>query len=362
MTTKKPRPDADRWPGGYVRTNKSGRTFIIERKVGGVHFHVSTRCKSLRAAMKQLERFEADPANYSPAGVAPEPERKPLVMTADLVLAYRDWMLSRERPASREWALNCANYLADWIDDLGGKDLREVTVVGDLEPALDRRKTSRRHRIEAIKAFYGWLRKKRGLIRHAEDPTPDIAVPQGSPEKHRRVKVVPRERVLAVLPHLPSAVRDVLILKLATSWHTSEVRRFAREGVMIPGTREGVLFVLQVRHKSGELTRTPLVHQEHVEAAQRILAKGKVPDRHQVADAMRAGCQAAGVTLFHLGQIRHSVLTWAVEQGASIEDVAEFAHHRSPLTTKKFYLDVAEPAPRIPVLRILDGGKKTETA
>ena len=50
------------WPGGYVRTDKSGReTFYIEREVDGERFEISTRTHSLRAAMAHLEAFEAAP-------------------------------------------------------------------------------------------------------------------------------------------------------------------------------------------------------------------------------------------------------------------------------------------------------------
>ncbi|QDE68580.1 hypothetical protein BHS09_17190 [Myxococcus xanthus] len=51
-----------RWPGGYFHKQQDGQPlFIIDRRVRGQRFHVSTRCHNLRLAMKQLERFEADP-------------------------------------------------------------------------------------------------------------------------------------------------------------------------------------------------------------------------------------------------------------------------------------------------------------
>ena len=51
------------WPG-YVR----GGVFIIEKKIGGKKFHRSTHATTLRGALKQLERFEADPQAFTARG------------------------------------------------------------------------------------------------------------------------------------------------------------------------------------------------------------------------------------------------------------------------------------------------------
>ena len=57
------------WEGGYRRRDSKGRdVFVIERWVGGRKFHASTRCHTRKAALKQLERFEANPAGYRPDG------------------------------------------------------------------------------------------------------------------------------------------------------------------------------------------------------------------------------------------------------------------------------------------------------
>jgi hypothetical protein len=66
------------WPGGYVRKDKRGRpVYLIERGVHGIRYHLSTRCHTLAAAMKQLERFEADPHNYTPSGKGKRAEVSP---------------------------------------------------------------------------------------------------------------------------------------------------------------------------------------------------------------------------------------------------------------------------------------------
>lgn len=357
--TTKRRP----WLGGYIREGKRRPTYVIDRWVSGVHFHVSTRCSTERAALKQLERFEADPFAYSPL----REEIVALTITKDLCEAYREHMLRRKRNTP-EWVGNVMRFLADWAEDLEGKDLRRLSVQKDLRPAIAKRKTSERHRTEAIKAFCTWLRQERGLLTTASDATLDMPVPKSVAAKTHRRRAVPQEFVRAVLPELPAEARDVMILQVGTAWHVAEARRFAAIGeivrpVQVPGAP---LAVLVTPHKSGDLTRTPIHNREHLAAAERIRLRKRIPIKETLCLQMRAACDsvrakqaAAGVPEeermphFRLGDMRHTVLTWAYEMGASAEQISQFANHRSVETTKKFYLDAAIPTVNVPVLRLL---------
>lgn len=346
------------WAGGYIRWGKRGPTYVIERWIDGVRFHVSTRRRTEAEALEELVRWREDPHNYVPSPRT-RPKRVPLCLTDTLILEYRDWMLTRPKPASVEWANTCARMLADWMEDLGRKDIRDLSITADLKPALARRMTSRMHRIEALKAFCAWLRKEKGLLRHAEDPTLDLAVPQAAPAKLRRRKVAAREDVRKALEVMTNGeVRDLLLLQVATAFHLSECRRFAQEGEILeppPGT--DLLAIIRVKHKSGEPTRAPIRYPEHLAAARRIRARGRIPSRYFIDRAIDEACTAAKVPYFHPGSMRHSVMTWAVEAGAHPRDVAEFGGHKSDRTTRKFYLDTAYPTVTVPVLRLVSGGE-----
>lgn len=339
-----------KWAGGYIRKTKGGRAvYIIERWNRGARIHISTGCSTLEGARAELARFEADPLRYTPGGVSEDGVR----LTAELVLAYRDHQLQKGLTA--EWAYEVARCLADWTEALRGLDLRRLELHKDLKPALKRWPTQGPHRIKAIKGFFRWLREERGLVSRGEDATLDLKVPQARPEKQRRRKVVPPEDVAAVLKHLPALSKDILHLLTATAWHLSEVSRFAKGGEMVvPMKAEGVLAVLITRHKSGDLTKTPLLYPEHLAAARRIQEAKALPTRMTLARHMRAACKAAGVPPFGMGQMRHSVLTWGVSDGgASLQDAKEFAHHRSEQTLKRFYLDLDIPRAAIPVYRLM---------
>lgn len=340
------------WEGGYVSLGANAReTFVIEREVGGIRFHVSTRTHSRRAALKQLERFESNPLAYRPEG---EERGQPLRLTAALVEEHRDFSLARGNTTKH--AAEMRRLLADWIEDLAGRDLRSLSAV-DLRRALAGRKTSQPHRIIAIKSFCSWLRVERGLLRTAEDPTLDLPVPQSTPEKWRRRKAVPFVNVQAALAELTEEYRDALTFMAASGWHVTELERFvrAKDSELLPVGRDGVLAVAVVRHKSGELHRYSVRSEEVLEAATRMRQRRAVPRRLNAS--LREACAAADVPSFTFGVMRHSVATWAVEAGAHPRDVSEFLGHKDPKTTARFYTDVAVPPSSVPVppLRLVKG-------
>lgn len=342
--------DKEKWPGGYLRNGKRGPTYVIAREVGGVRFHVSTRAHSLRAAMKQLERFEANPEAYRPSGEV-EAQEAPLQLTADLIEAYVRWQLDVKK-GSRKHSKEMGKLLTCWMEDIGAADLRTVRLRDHILPALERRRTNRKHRIIAIKGLYGWLRTFRHVLTSSEDCTLDLKVPQASPEKLRRRKALEREQVLGALAALEGAYHDCLLLLMATGWHVTELCRFVRADAseIAPGKENGPLAVLVAQHKSGDWTRTPIRHPEHLAAAQRLRARRTIP--RYLNRAVREACDRAKVKRFTLGVLRHSVATWAVEQGAPPAEVSQFLGHKDPRTTARFYTDVAVPTVSIPIVRM----------
>lgn len=349
----------DSWEGGYVRqrVDESGKptgapVFVIEKEIQGVRFHISTRCTDRQRAMRHLVRFEADPNAYTPVG---SDARLPDVrLSVELVAEYRAHQLAKGQ--TREWTAEVTRCLADWADALGHLDLRKVTLGHHLKPALEQWPRRRAQRIKALKGFFRWLRTEKGLLKHAEDASLDLRVPQARPEKFRRRKVVAPEDVQAVLRHLEPPFSDILHVLTATGWHVQEVRRLATGAGEVAETvrkeEGGPLAVLLVRQKGGEITRTPLYFDEHLEAVRRLVARNSFPNRMGLARAMKAACAKAGVPAFGMGVMRHSVLTWAHERGASMSNLKEFAHHRHESTTRRFYVDAAVPVGGVPILRL----------
>jgi integrase len=340
------------WEGGYVRKMGDGRDlFVIERRLGKKRFHISTRTHHAKAAYEHLKRFEADPFAYEQEMMeGGRASSTPLRITTELVLEFRKWLLTRDRPTTSKYANEMAHRLADWTEDLKSRDLRRLSLP-ELKEIIANRKTCRQHRIIALKAFCNWLRTEKHILDRKDDVTLDLAVPQAVPEKRKRRKAVALEVVRAVLDHLAPAYRDCLYLQCHTGWHTTELARFARdpESRIAPG-RDGVLCVLQVQHKNGDTTRTPVTDPEAFAAATRIVARGGLPRRMNTA--LKAACAAAGVPRFTFGVMRHTVATWAVEAGSRPEDVSAFLNHRSKRTTEQFYIDVAVPTLMVKLPRL----------
>jgi hypothetical protein len=342
--------------GGRIRTDAKGRpVYVIRKQIGGHRYEVSTRKHTLAAALAEWERFEKDPDRYQPAGA---PGTGAIYLDNALSVAFVTWSLN-DKGNSAAWVRAQKSALAWWMERLGGVDLRRATVRDNILPPLEGA-PGRPHKIEVIKAFFGWLRKVQHVITAADDCTLDLAVPQAKPAQWVKSKVIPREHYLLVRDALTSPWREALIVLAGTGWHVSELSRFAEAGTIDPlppamKVEHGAVGVLVCpRHKSGDMHRTA-VSQEVLDAAKHLLARGYFA-RDRLEKVIRAACAAVkrpdggiGIPMFTPARFRHSVATWAIEAGASPESVAAFLGHKSMATTRKFYATLAT-VPKVPTL------------
>ena len=172
------------WDGGYIRTDSKGRdTYYVYRKINGRLFEVSTRCHTSRAAHEQLRRFEADPANYQPGGVAPA-AADTLAITVTVVEEFLRWSRN-DKKNTEKWVSDQQRSLAWWSDRLGSDDLRKLKT-SRLVTELDKAKTGKKQHIATLKAFCGWLIKVRHVMEKRDDPSAGLSVPQARPEAEKK--------------------------------------------------------------------------------------------------------------------------------------------------------------------------------
>lgn len=343
-----------KWLGGYARTEADGReTFIIERRINRQRYHISTRCHGERQALEQLRRFEADPNNYRPQGDEPT---APLRLTPELLIEFRDWQVAKG--VTERHAYYTGKYLADWLEDFGSLDLRNVSLREHVDPVLRRRKSAAK-RIAALKVLYKWLRTVLRVLVTSEDATLDLLVPQASPEKRRRRKAVDQSVVAAMLEGLPDRYRDVLLFTACTGWHRSEVERFIKDPrseliELAPEQveRDGCLAVARTWHKGKTWTATPLRTEQQVEVAKRIRARGTFPRKFN--EELRRVATHLGIQYFPLGVMRHSFATWHEGAGADMSRVAKALDHKDERTTKLFYADHNVPRSDLPAVEFPD--------
>jgi len=364
----------DEWDGGFVRRTGAGKViYVIRRQVGGRRYEVSTRCSTLRAAMAELARFEADPAAYLPGGPA-RPE--PVLLTVDLGKAFLEWSRDAKGNTDR-WVRNQAAHLEWWRGHLKGIDLRNAPIEKIEKPLKNT--PSRPHKIIVLKAFYSWLVQVERKLKPTEDPTfRTLKVPQAKPEQRRRNKATSQGDYLAVREQLLELSKekggggkpafapfwiDALDVLAGTGWHVTELERFAKGGAVEARESEGVAGILTCpRTKGGSPLRTA-VSAVVLEAAKRIRAKGEFKG-DALRTALKRAAKRPGFPRINPGSFRHSVATHAISSGAEAGHsvpthaissgaeagaTADFLGHRSEATTKKFYATHAVPV-KVPTL------------
>jgi site-specific recombinase XerD len=352
------RETVEGWPG-YVHRQKDGRPlFIIEKQitVGGTRhrFHVSTRAHSLKPALEQLKRFEADPFGYNPVG---GDLRAPLHLTAELAEQFFTAQLARG--LSRKYARETFTWLKRWGKRLKGVDLRRLSIARDVLPVLDSAGGAKRPMMAALKTLCTWLRVERHEMTSAEDSTRDLRLPQADVARHKHRVAHDVGHVRKALARLKGVYRDALLFQAATACHISELERFIRDERsrlevfdkpkrLADGSQ--ALAVVSVWHKTKKQHRLALVRPEAVEAAKRLLARGTLPPRNKLNDAVYAACDAAKVPRFSFA-LRHSVLTWGAQRGVSEERLAQHAGHEDVRTTRR-YVDVDLPLAAIPAEKL----------
>jgi integrase len=327
------------WPGGRVWTDAKGRkSYVIRKSINGRRFEVSTKCSSLRPAMKALEEFEKDPLAFLPGKVT----KDVLKLDDALIEQFCSWSRS-DKKNTAEWVEKQRAVLTWWKERLGPKDLRRLTLTDDIDPHLVS-PTGRAKRIAVLKALFGWLRKNLHRLTNAQDPTLDLTVPQSKPAQWTRSKVITREQEQKIVASLPEAHADVARLLSATGIHVSEARRFAAEGdIEVRGTR----FVLCLPHtKSGGAHKID-VDGDTAEVARRVRDRGEFSESSFYKSVQKAA-KALGLKVGP-GQWRHTFATREVENGADPAAIAAYLHHASPATTRRFYaVHGVVPRPTVP--------------
>lgn len=320
-----------------MRRDARGRgTYWIRRSIGGARYEISTGCTTLRAAVRELERFETDPPGYRPGGDVVNA----IVLDEKLVGEF----LADHAANSVRWLRQQQLLLGWWSGRLKGVDLRKATLAANILPALRGQKWIPKKQV-MIKRLYSWLRET-DRIEASEDPT--LGKIKVAPSKPAQVggpsKVIPALHYEKARLHMVGHYRDALDILAGTGWHVSEAMRFAEGGVIEERDGETVLMVL---HKSGAPHRT-LVSPEVAEAAKRLRKHGSLSDS-QLAKVVRKACDAAGVPRFRAGWFRHTVATIATDAGQEAL-VPGFLGHRSASTTRRFYAVRVTP-PKIKTLR-----------
>lgn len=363
---KKERPT--KWLGGPIRWGKRGPSYVIERWINGTHWHVSTKCRTERAALKELEKFEADPPGYRKARTA---KTTGVEVTPEMIDSF---VLDMERRGLEAgYVAQTEKRLEAIMLALAGRDLSRMSFV-DLRDVLDgmsdeKKPTARMALRKAIKALCKWLRRSEGKLTRQNDPSLDLVIEQAPPEKHRRRKAMDLdivERAIAALTKEAPDVADVAIVLAATGLHISELRR-AHEGVgglyepLEWQRAQGVLLNVAVLHKNRDggvrkMHAVAITDPIAADAAKRVMARELFPSRQRIRlQTARASAEIGAK--YSMGWTRHSVATWLALRRVPEADIAKQLGHSSTRQVRATYIDLgvgAHPVP-IPRLKLVSG-------
>ncbi len=354
--------EVEGWTHGRVWKGKTGRvSFYIGR--GGKD--IATGASTLPGALAALERFEKS-GDPRPAESAP--------VFLDVTLAREFLAASKVKGNGAGWRRNQRQHLDWWQNKLGDRDLRagrqgSITIT-DIRTALNGA-TSARQREAVLRSLYSYLRGA-DRIATTEDPTygkPRIS-PPGRPAQETIDKTVDPSDLATVIGYLDDVWSkraktdeerdkrgrrwgDLLRLLDGTGMHVSEAARFAESGKIeqLPGGRKatkreaGVLLV--PLHKSGAPYRVA-VSRATVEVAKRVRAAGPFSIAVFFAE-LRKAAEKTGAKVLP-GRLRHTTARYAVEAGATIEQVGNFLGHKSPATTRRYYATLGLPV-KVPTRR-----------
>lgn len=291
------------------------------------------------AALADLRRLLTEAKCYLEATA-----REPLHLDSARIAAFLTWS-RRERHNCERYVREQEAYLRWWRTRLSGVDLRELRIAEDVLPHLDALDRGRTPRIAALKVFVRWLHRERHELER--DPVAALKIPQPRPAQWRRRRIVLEEELARARRELPSWARDAVTVLCGCGWHVTELARFAAAGEFAPpppwarSSPIAVAGVLETVHKHGERFRTP-VSRQVLAAAKRLRARGRLSPTSLRKTIQRA-CDRAGIPRWTPGRLRHTVATWAIRQGESLQSVAEFLGHRDSRTTRRFYVDVFVP-------------------
>lgn len=362
----KPTEYHDNWEHGFIRIDQKGRkTFWIRVQTAGKRIKVSTGAHDLQTAMKEYEVWAKNPSGYVRGTSVGLGGTAAVYLDQVLIDRFLDW----SRKAGHKGHGNTLSHVSDqrialnfWLTHLGRRDLKRLDLDRDILPPL-KDQPQQVNRRKTLKSFYSWLRSDAGRdangyrFRIEDDPTSALEVAKNDPTRRHRPdnKAVPWDHILAVRNALTGNWKDIFKVQMASGWHATELLRFARSGsIEVYSGPMGAAGVLVCPlHKIGNEHRTA-VNAETLEAARAVRAYGGFNPKRYTRIVEAAATELGKkqpkkipedlrIKPFTAGQLRHSVATYMIGQGATVYEVATFLGHRSLETTKKFYATHAIP-------------------
>jgi integrase len=350
-----------KWRAGRIYEDGDGRRrHVLERKIQGRRYTIVLPAEADPEA--EFALFRRDPAGYATRARAPEPSSAPagaIVLTLGEVERFESYLRS-EKHRVEAYVVGVAGYLSEWAAALAGADLRAVAV-DDLSRHLDRWRTARNYRINALRTFCAYLVRRQRLKPH-ENAAALLEITKPPPARLLQRQGYTIEQVERFYAALESQrIRDYYLISAQYGLHGTEIERIARGEVEItPVGKQGIAAVLRFIHK-GRHDHRLSVDAAALAAVRRFVQAGKAPSTKTVSYWAQRAAREVGFVVHH-GQLRHSVATWAQSSGrlvrleaggVSLQETAELLGHRSVMMIKDHYDNTEIPPMLVLPIRLL---------
>ncbi len=320
------------------------------RKKGSPYWWIKYRDASGRAIEKSTETTDRAQAalvesekraavwHQTQLGIVPQAD--PLF---DEVLADYLEAAQRQRPIDRD--IFAGRHLSGAFI---GVTIRAITPA-TVEQYLDQRRAAGvsdsilKREVGVLKAAINWTNRKR----HLNLPNPaaklDLAEPPGrvrwlTQEQAETLLVVARSNRLA--PHLA----DFITLALHTGMRKEEMLHLEWSRVDF---RQNLIYLeTQKNGQRGSVPLNPIARQallnrarfraEQCPAAPHVFCDPRGQRLANVQRAFVSACKAAGLTDFHIHDLRHTTAAWLVQAGVPLLDVANLLRHASIEMTQRY--------------------------
>jgi site-specific recombinase XerD len=387
MNSNGPKWLKDKWPGGRKKVGRNGRTiYVLEQRHQGKRYSITLplTIQNDIAAGAQLSRFLEDPEGYCKKREEVVPR-----LTAEVIEQFCKEKL--EKGICKEHVNNVLkHYLTAWMDFLEAKDFRACKLKDALtwlRKPVKHPKTGKltpkkgiSKRIVALKSWTAWMRQTGELDRHA-DWTLDLVCPEEKRVKSIEQKTYPLSQVEAIYRHISpwtyragtgtrttdaQSIRDTIRIAATTGLHLKEIDRIAGQrdeaGILVgkidrlENQPHPIAGYFTVWHKTGH-PHNLAVDQATLEAALRLQAKGKAPERSHLHKCLDRASSLAEVKEIEPGSLRHCFVSWSLMvgtevrvngKGASELAVTQVASH-SMATSRKHYQNTIAPLIVLPL-------------
>lgn len=341
MTTKW----AGKWKGGRIYEDKDGhKQYLIEKMRRRVRYTIRLP-RGVTDPEAELALFKRDPAGYAERHKQAAVDMHAVVLEPGEIERFEKY-LRFEKHRVKGYISTTVGYLADWADDLAGRDMRKMRV-DDYYRILDGRQTGRNGRIAALKSFSSFLVKRQRLS-VADNAAALLEVVRPPPArllKKRGYSIEQVEKFYTALDE--QRVRDCFLLGAKTGMHQTEVARIASGEVELLelSVESEIRAVVRFIHK-GRYDHRQALDAQGLAAVRRLMALGAAPSQGRLHEAIKRAARKLNVEPVHPKYLRHSYVTWGAQVGREVKLQAGgvapgvmswVVGHRSGLMVKDHY-------------------------